>query len=225
MGYLICSKCRVYYQMESGESKKDFTSNCDCGSKLRYVENLDIVDPSWKQSTFRKKPTIKEVLRNKVQSISYGIKDNIISPLIEFWHNLRNKFQNTKNWNYQNWNNHYNSPYGMQNGLINSILSEFNFNNIQWIIIIPVVMVITLILANTHGILTLLIFLLLAAVGFLTKDPVIGAKNAIITGAISFFLGSLLSGSFLLLIPLTILGTINGAVCGFIGGYIQTRYN
>ena len=113
----------------------------------------------------------------------------------------------------------------MQNGLINSILSEFNFNNIQWIIIIPVVMVITLILANTHGILTLLIFLLLAAVGFLTKDPVIGAKNAIITGAISFFLGSLLSGSFLLLIPLTILGTINGAVCGFIGGYIQTRYN
>ncbi len=86
-------------------------------------------------------------------------------------------------------------------------------------------MVITLILANTHGILTLLIFLLLAAVG-LTKDPVIGAKNAIITGAISFFLGSLLSGSFPPLNTLNhIKGTINGAVCGFIGGYIQTRYN
>lgn len=220
MGYLICSKCRFYYKMESGESKKDFTSNCDCGSKLRYVENLDIVDPSWKQSIFRKKPTIKEILTNKLQSISFRINDNIISPIIRFWHNLRNRFHNTKNWN-----NHYNSPYGMQNSLINTIQAELNFNNIQWIIIIPVIMVITLILANSNGILTLLIFVLLAAVGYLTKEPVVGAKNAIVAGAISFFFGSLLIGSFLSIIPFTMLGVINGAVCGFIGGYIQTRYN
>jgi ABC-type uncharacterized transport system permease subunit len=54
---------------------------------------------------------------------------------------------------------------------------------------------------------------------------IIGIKNAVVTGAISFFLGSLFTGSFLYLIPYIILGVINGAVCGWIGGYIKTKYN
>jgi hypothetical protein len=83
-------------------------------------------------------------------------------------------------------------------------------------------MAITLILTINQGILTLLIFILLVAVGYLFNNPLIGTKNAVVTGAISFFLGSLITGSFLYLIPFTILGAINGAVCGWIGGYIKT---
>lgn len=111
----------------------------------------------------------------------------------------------------------------MQAGFISSIMDELNLNNLQWALIIPFTLLITIILTIDQGILTLLIFILLAALGYLIKDPVIGAKNALITGVISFFLGSLLTGSFLFLIPLTIVGAINGAVCGFIGGYLKTR--
>jgi len=111
----------------------------------------------------------------------------------------------------------------MRFGFIYSIMNELNMNNLQWTLIILFTLLITIILTIDQGILTLLIFILLAALGYLIKDPVIGAKNALITGAISFFLGSLLTGSFLFLILLTIVGAINGAVCGFIGGYLKTR--
>ena len=69
MGYLICSKCKSYYKLQSGEFAKNFVGNCDCGGKYRYVENLDIVDPSWKQVSIKKKSTRKELLRNKIQSV------------------------------------------------------------------------------------------------------------------------------------------------------------
>jgi hypothetical protein len=111
----------------------------------------------------------------------------------------------------------------METGFINSILSELNFYNIQWALVIPVAIAITIIFTITHGIFSLLILVLLAAVGYMFNDQIIGTKNAIVTGAISFFLGSLFTGSFLLLIPLTLLGAINGAICGWIGGYIKTR--
>jgi predicted membrane metal-binding protein len=111
----------------------------------------------------------------------------------------------------------------METGFINSIMNELNFHNIRWILVIPVAAVITLILAFTQGIFTLLTFLLLVAVGYLFDDIIIGTKNAVVTGAISFFLGSLFTGSFLYLIPYTLLGVINGVVCGWIGGYIKTR--
>jgi ABC-type uncharacterized transport system permease subunit len=60
-------------------------------------------------------------------------------------------------------------------------------------------------------------------IGYLSENMVIGTKNAVITGAVSFFLGSLFTGSFLYIIPYLILGIINGGVCGLIGGYIKTR--
>jgi hypothetical protein len=40
MGYLICDKCRGYYELQKGESAEDF-DKCQCGGKLRYVNNLD----------------------------------------------------------------------------------------------------------------------------------------------------------------------------------------
>lgn len=220
MGYLICGKCKSYYKLQSGESAKDFVDYCDCGGKLRYVENLDIVDPSWKQVIINKKPPKAEILKNKIQSIfSFG-NLNLKSRLIQFWNNFRYRFQTPHNWD-QNRNNNYHTNYGMGTGLINSIRNELNFHNIRWTIVIPVVIAITLLLTLTQGIFTLLTFILLIAVGYLFTDQLIGTKNAIIAGAISFFFGSLLTGSFLLLIPFTILGAINGAVCGWIGGYLK----
>lgn len=218
MGYLICTKCKIYYKLESGESKKDFSSECNCGSKLRYVENLDIVNPSWRQAPLQRKPSRKEILKKKIQKLHNALNVNIKTPIIQFYNKSRYRFQNTGNWK-----NNYNTHQGMQAGFISSIMNELNLNNLQWALIIPFTLLITIILTIDQGILTLLIFILLAALGYLIKDPVIGAKNALITGVISFFLGSLLTGSFLFLIPLTIVGAINGAVCGFIGGYLKTR--
>ncbi|MGZ4857675.1 MAG: MFS transporter [Methanobacteriaceae archaeon] len=219
MGYLICSKCKSYYKLQSGESAKDFVDECDCGDKLRYVENLDIVDPNWKQVSIRKKSTKREILRNKIQSLLPVPRMDLKNRLVQFF---RNKF-GKQIYNAQNWNKIHKTPYGMETGFINSIKNELNFDNIRWTLVIPVAMAITIILTITQGILTLLIFILLAAVGYLFKDQIIGTKNAIVTGAISFLLGSIFTSSFLYLIPLTILGAINGAVCGWIGGYIKTK--
>jgi hypothetical protein len=221
MGYLICGKCKIYYKLQSSESTKDFVDECDCGGKLRYVENLDIVDPNWKQVSIRKKSTKREILRNKIQSVLSVRRMDLKNRLVQFF---RNKF-GKRIYNAQNWNRIHKTPYGMETGFINSIKNEINFDNIRWTLVIPVAMAITIILTITQGILTLLIFILLTAVGYLFKDRIIGTKNAIVTGAISFLLGSIFTGSFLYLIPLTILGAINGAVCGWIGGYIQQKYD
>jgi hypothetical protein len=220
MGYLVCGKCKSYYKLQSEESAKDFVDHCDCGGKLRYVENLDIVDPNWKQVSITKKSTKREILKNKIQSLRSAPID-LKNRLVQFWNNRRYRIHNAQNWN-NNYNPHYSRETGLI-GLINSIKNELNFNNIQWTLVIPVAMAITIIFTTTQGILTLLIFILLTAVGYLFRDQMIGTKNAVVAGAISYFLGSLFTGSFLYLIPLTILGAINGAVCGWIGGYIKTK--
>ena len=219
MGYLICGKCMSYYKLQSSESAKNFVDYCDCGGELRYVENLDFVDPNWKQVSIRKKSTRREILRNKIQSVLSVRRMDLKNRLLQFF---QNKFEK-RIYNAQNWNRIHKTPSGMETGFINFIKNELNFYNIRWTLVIPIAMVITIILTITQGILTLLIFVLLAAVGYLFRDQMIGTKNAIVTGAISFFLGSLFTGSFLYLIPLTILGAINGAICGWIGGYIKTR--
>lgn len=199
---------------------------CDCGGKLRYVDNLDIVDPAWKQVSLRRKPTTGEVLRDKSRSF-LKIPRELKNRFTQFFNrHLGNLIYSIKNRNRVYRTPHetqYGSPYGMGNDFINSVLNELNLRNIRWAIVIPVAIAITLILAFLPGIFTLLTYLLLVAVGFLFGDRVVGTKNAVVTGAISYFLGYLLTGVFLLLIPLTILGVINGAVCGWIGSYIRIK--
>lgn len=34
-GYLVCSECGGYYELQEGESPEDF-SECECGGKLRF---------------------------------------------------------------------------------------------------------------------------------------------------------------------------------------------
>lgn len=219
MGYLICSKCKSYYKLQSGESPNDFMDKCDCGGKIRYIENLDIIDTNWKPVTLRKKPAKKEVLKNKMQSLFSFRRLNIKTRLQQFYYNNIGKYINTRQHKINR------NPYGMDSGLINSIRNELNLYNIQWILVIPAIITITLIFAFTHGISILLTYVILILVGYLSENLVLGAKSAVITGAISYLVGSLLIGSYLYIILYLILGIINGIVCGFIGGYIKTRMN
>lgn len=35
--YLVCKKCRTYYQIPEGESADDYSDTCECGGKLKYL--------------------------------------------------------------------------------------------------------------------------------------------------------------------------------------------
>lgn len=219
MGYLICGKCKSYYKLHPNESAKDFTDKCNCGGKLRYIENLDIVDPSWKPVSFRKKPTIRETLSNKSKSIFSFQKINLKNRLNQFYYNYIGRHI----YKARNQRRVHRAPPGMQAGFPNSIINEFNLHNIQWTLVIPITIAITLILTFMHGVGTLLTFILFVLLGYLSKNMTLGTKNSAITGAISFFLGSLFGGSFLLIIMYTLLGIVNGSICGLIGSYIKSK--
>lgn len=217
MGYLICTKCKGYYKLGEGESPKDYIGKCECGGKLRYVENLDIVDPHWKPITLTKKKTKIELLSEKIKTVT-KIPTDIKNRLQQYIQNLKYRMDSARNQSRIHQN-----QQSMDMGNINSILAELNFRNIRWVLVIPFAVAIGLILAFLPGIYTILVLLLLIALGYLFDNQIFGAKNALITGGISFFFGSLLTNSFLLLIPYTLLGIVNGAVCGWIGGYLKAR--
>lgn len=214
MGYLICNKCKSYYELGSGENGRDYVEHCVCGAKLRYIENMDIVDPRWKPVLLSKKPPKIDIFKNRFKKI-FTLPDlNLKVRLNNFWNKLLYRIHISQG------NNSYqgtgiNSIYDLQN--------EFNLKNIQWPLVLPVIVILTILLTLSNGIFSLLTLLLLVAVGYFFNNQIIGIKNALITGAISYFMGSLLSGSFLIIIPYTILGAINGAVCGWIGGYLNRR--
>lgn len=44
MDYLVCNKCKAYYELQLGENPEDFNDNCSCGGKLQYTKNMDIKD-------------------------------------------------------------------------------------------------------------------------------------------------------------------------------------
>jgi hypothetical protein len=50
MGYLVCEKCGGYYELRRGESPEDF-DNCQCGGKLKYVDDLEDYPYNNKTST------------------------------------------------------------------------------------------------------------------------------------------------------------------------------
>ena len=39
-GFLFCSECNGYYELQEGESIDDFES-CECGNKLEYVDKIE----------------------------------------------------------------------------------------------------------------------------------------------------------------------------------------
>jgi Na+/citrate or Na+/malate symporter len=40
-GHLICDKCQGSYELQQGEKLEDFTSECECGGNLRFVNNVN----------------------------------------------------------------------------------------------------------------------------------------------------------------------------------------
>jgi|GEM_PF-2499358 len=49
-GFLVCDKCKNYYELQHGESPEDFVNECDCGGTLRYAENLEGVEEDFAAS-------------------------------------------------------------------------------------------------------------------------------------------------------------------------------
>lgn len=43
MAYVVCEKCRGYYELQERESFEDFRS-CQCGGKLKHVESIENID-------------------------------------------------------------------------------------------------------------------------------------------------------------------------------------
>lgn len=39
-GFLVCKYCKGYYELQKGESPKDF-AECSCGGELKYVQNFN----------------------------------------------------------------------------------------------------------------------------------------------------------------------------------------
>lgn len=50
MGYLVCDKCKGYYELKDGESPEDFENECDCGGKLVYAERIDNINSSYEEA-------------------------------------------------------------------------------------------------------------------------------------------------------------------------------
>ncbi|MCC7549943.1 MAG: hypothetical protein KO316_00420 [Methanobacterium sp.] len=65
MSFLICEKCRGYYELQKGESPEDFES-CLCGGKLEYIENIPEKDPdeSFNEDLVKKNSDGKTVVMN-----------------------------------------------------------------------------------------------------------------------------------------------------------------
>lgn len=60
MGYLVCDSCGGNYELQPGEKPEDFTDECECGGKIRYVENLEKID------------SIKELVKKDIDFKRYG---------------------------------------------------------------------------------------------------------------------------------------------------------
>ena len=43
MGYLICNKCKKYYELQPGETTEDFDLDCICGGKLEFNKDINIL--------------------------------------------------------------------------------------------------------------------------------------------------------------------------------------
>ena len=56
MGFLVCDKCGGYYELQEGESPSDFTDKCECGGKLKYIENLKDIRRDTEEKPEKSKP-------------------------------------------------------------------------------------------------------------------------------------------------------------------------
>jgi hypothetical protein len=101
LGYLICDKCKGYYELQHGESPENFSDICKCGGKLKYTENLDILEPKTQKTTHKEKKKTKK--KSNKSNTSYYRDLSYI-----------NKFIKKINFNF--------NPFAISIGLIFSII-------------------------------------------------------------------------------------------------------
>ncbi len=49
MAYLICKKCKSYYELKPEEKPEDFSSECECGAKLKFTKNFNVNKKDWEE--------------------------------------------------------------------------------------------------------------------------------------------------------------------------------
>lgn len=72
MGYLVCTDCKGYYELQPGEKPEDFTINCTCGGELAYVKNLEYYKDNNSELADLDKNTQKQIKSILRQSITNG---------------------------------------------------------------------------------------------------------------------------------------------------------
>ena len=48
-GYLVCDKCKGFYELQPGESPDQFSDKCECGGELKYAETLKSIDKNMEE--------------------------------------------------------------------------------------------------------------------------------------------------------------------------------
>lgn len=73
MGYLVCDKCKGYYELQPGESPGDFSDKCECGGTLDYVERIGSESKSEgkKEETKKEEPKVEQEDTKKKNSVKY----------------------------------------------------------------------------------------------------------------------------------------------------------
>ena len=81
MPYLVCTKCRGYYQLQEGESPDDFQDKCQCGGDLEYMESLSMDFMEEKEDTDSFQDIESSQNSNDFNSNDFNIPESSENPL------------------------------------------------------------------------------------------------------------------------------------------------
>lgn len=90
MGYLVCQKCRGYYEFQTGELPSDFTDKCTCGGKLRYSHSIDVVGQNTTFKTKKKNTEQSQDNNKKTEKKWFNRRERPVLSNIEYIKENRN---------------------------------------------------------------------------------------------------------------------------------------
>lgn len=76
MPYLVCEKCRGYYELQEGESKDEFEF-CQCGGNLKYINSIEDIDEPKNNAENPKKPWLAGLLSLILPGLGHFYARNI----------------------------------------------------------------------------------------------------------------------------------------------------
>ena len=94
MDYLICNKCKNYYELQPGESPEDFELDCQCGGKL---ELKDIDTPKRFTDDLPPLKFTKKDLKFIEKIRTYRSENTLIQTLSVENEELKMKYQEIQN--------------------------------------------------------------------------------------------------------------------------------